>query len=272
MHRLVPAAVSLLLVAACGSGGARLALTLPDDPRAVVLTVTSEGGFLPVEANLDRMPRFVLTADRSLVFAGPTTLEFPGPLLPNVLVTTISEEALAEVIELVSELGLPDIDEHIDESGAEMVADAPTDFITYYDESGPHRFGVVGLGMVEGGSTDRLLAEEIVQTLDQAAAAGDSRPYEPDRLQVAAGPPIPMDGAGGAVEDWPLEVPFDEMPDWALGWRCIAVEGADVDRLLDIFGAADAATRWAWDGDELGIKARPLFPGEEACAGAPVGG
>src|SRR5690606_40414657 len=49
MHRLVPAAVSLLLVAACGSGGARLALTLPDDPRAVVLTVTSEGGFLRSE-------------------------------------------------------------------------------------------------------------------------------------------------------------------------------------------------------------------------------
>jgi len=237
-----------------------------------VLTVTSEGGFMPLEANLDRMPRFVLTADRSLVFAGPMTLEFPGALLPNVLVTTISEEAFAEVLQLVEELGLPDVDEVVDQSGTEMLADAPTDFITYYDENGAHRFGVVGLGMVEGGgSTDRLLAEEIVQTLDRATAEGEVGPYEADRLQVAAGPPLPMDGDFGSVEEWPFEVSFEDMPEWALGWRCIGVEGDEAIRLLGVFGEANAATLWTLGGEEFSIKARPLFPGEEACAGAPPG-
>ena len=271
MHRLIPAAVLVLFVAACGGGGSGSALSIPDDPNAVVITVTSEGGFLPLEANLDRMPRYVLTADRTLVFAGPMTLEFPGALLPNILVTSVSEDAFTEVLDLVAELGLPEIDERIDQSGAEMVADAPTDFITFYDANGAHRPGVVALGMVEGGSTDRLLAEEIVQTLDRAAAEGESRPYEADRLQVAAGPPIPMDGVFGSVEEWPLEVEFEEMPEWALDWRCTSVDGDEATRLLGVFERANAATRWAVGAEEVSIKARPLFPGEEACAGAPPG-
>ena len=70
-----------LLVGACGNDSS----SEPQEARGadeVVLTVTSEGGFVPVEFNLDRMPRFVLMGDGTLYSPGMMTLEFPGKLLP----------------------------------------------------------------------------------------------------------------------------------------------------------------------------------------------
>lgn len=239
----------------------------------IQLTVTSEGGFAPVESHLDRMPRYVLLADGTLYYQGPVPAIFPGPLLPNVQVTEVTDAQMDEIRELVEELGLPGIDELIDDSNAEMVADATTEFITYYDENGTHRLGVYALGITQGGgSTERILATELVQVLDEATATGDARPYSPDRLQVAAGPLIPFDDVDGGVQPWPLETAFTNMPDWAMDWRCVEVEGDEVGRLIDLFAEANQATRWDTGDQELTIKARPLLPGEDACGGAPQGG
>ncbi|HEX2154740.1 MAG TPA: hypothetical protein VHL52_12280 [Acidimicrobiia bacterium] len=265
-------ALSTLVLAACDGGAGGSDTSVPSDPDSVVLTVTSEGGFVPVEFNLDRMPRFVLTADRTVYFQGPMIEIFPGPLLPNVQVTTLSEEGYAEVMELVGELGLPDIDERIDNSAAEMVADATTEFITYRDENGSHRLGIYAMGLVDGGSTDRVLATELVQTLEQATLEGESQAYEPERLQVAAGPAIQFDEIEASVEEWPLEVPFAEMEEWGLGWRCTEVTGEAVEPLLDVFSQATQATLWDTGSEQVSIRAHPLFPGETACTGGPQAG
>lgn len=271
MKRTIVLMAATLALASCGGNGGNGAtgITLPDDPDRVVLTVTSEGGFMPVEANLDRMPRYVLTADRSLHYVGPTTLEFPGPILPNVQVTTVEEETVTEILGLVEELGIPDVDEVVDDSGAERIADASTDFITYHDENGPHRMGFYALGISEAGSTERLLAGEIVELLDEAAAIGESQPYEVERLQVAAGPPMQAEEGMGEMRDWPLDVQFEEMEDWAMGWRCEEVTGSEASTMVEIFSSANQATVWDTGGQEVGIRARPLLPGENACGGAP---
>lgn len=265
-------AVALMTAIACGGGGGDDTNQPPSDPDAVVLTVTTEGGFIPVEFNLDRVPRFVLTADRTLYHQGPVPAIFPGPLLPNIQVSTLDEAAFDEVMLLVEELALPDIDEKIDDSGAEMIADAGTTFITYYDDNGAHRLGVYALEFSDGpSSTDRVLANELLQTLDSGALEGESRPYQPERLQVAAGPALRFDDVPGSVEEWPLGVSFDEMDEWGMGWRCVEVTGEEAGELMGIFQDATQATRWDTGTEQLSIKARPLLPGETACSGAPQG-
>lgn len=264
---LLTTAVALAFVA-CSENGAS-DISLPDDPDAVVLTVTSEGGFMPLEANLDRMPRYVVTADRTLYYVGPTTLEFPGPLLPNVQVTTVDEATMGEILVLVEEMGLPEVDEEVDDSGADRIADASTDFITYMDEEGTHRMGFYALGLSEEGSTERLLAAEIVEFLDQVASTGEARPYEPERLQVAAGPPIQVEEGMSSVEQWPLDIPFADMEEWGMGWRCLEVSGEEVTDLFEVFSDADQATLWDTGDEEVAIRARPLLPGESGCADVP---
>lgn len=239
----------------------------------VLLTLTSEGGFAPVEFNLDRMPRYVLLADGTLIYQGPVPAIFPGPLVPNVQVTELGPVQMDEILQLVEEMGLPEIDELIDDSNADMVADATTEFITYFDENGSHRLGIYALGITEGtGSTERILANELVQVLDEATATGESRPYQAERLQVAAGPALEFDEVDGGVETWPLDIGFADMPEWAMGWHCVEVEGERVASLLEVFSGASQATRWDTGDEELTIKARPLLPGETACGGAPQGG
>ncbi len=270
---LIGLVVAGLLTSCAGDGGGAMT-TAPSNPDEVVLTVTSEGGFVPVEFNLERMPRFLLTAGGTLYYQGPVPMIFPGPLLPNVQVTSVDRATFDEIMGLVDELGLPDIDERIDDSGAEMVADASTEFITFYDEEGPHRLGIYALGMVEGGgaSIDRILATEVVQLLDAASAAGESTEYRPDRLQVAAGPPLGFEEEATSVEDWPLEVPYADMEAWGAGWSCVEVGGSAVEGLLETFGAATQATLWDTGDEEVSIRARPLLPGETACGGEPATG
>ncbi|MGH8912567.1 MAG: hypothetical protein ACRDVD_08645 [Acidimicrobiia bacterium] len=264
-------AVTAVVITACGGGDDATETTTIADPGAAVLSVTSEGGFVPVEFNLDRMPRYLVTGDRTLYYQGPVPAIFPGPILANVQVTSIDAASWDEIMDLVERLGLPDIDERIDNSGAEMVADASTEFITYYDESGAHRLGVYALGLTEGaGSDDRLFAGEIVEILDGATATGESTTYTPDRLQVAAGPGTAEPGIS-TVEPWPIETAFAEMDDWGAGWSCTTVEGDSVESLLATFSAANQATLWDTGSETLAIRARPLLPGETGCGGAPQG-
>lgn len=263
--------LTLMAVSLAACGGEDTALTTtPDDPDAVILTVTSEGGFVPVEFNLDRMPRHVLTVDRSLYFQGPTTEEFPGPILPNVQVTTIDEATYSEVMDLVDDLGLANIDERLDDTGSDRIADASTEVITLYDDDGAHRYGFYALGLAEDGSTDRLLAGEIVELLDEAANTGESSAYQPQRLQVAAGPPMEVEEAMRTVEEWPLEVSYQEMDEWGMGWRCAVVTDDEVvPSLVEIFSSATQATVWETGEEEFAIRARPLLPGETGCDNAP---
>lgn len=266
MTRLLTVALMAVLAAcATGSGGDDLIA----GPDQVLLTVTSEGGFIPPEFNLERMPRYVLMGDGTLYYQGPTILIFPGPLLPNVGVVTLSPDRLADVLELVRELELPDIDEVIDDSGAQLVADADTTFVTYYDpEGGTHRIGVYALGMGDGpGSVTKVLVSELIQELDQAAGEGPPLDFVAERLQVAAGTALEFDPGMSVEKPWPLETSFTEMEDWGFGWRCTEVAGPQVADLMAIFAEANQATHWVDGEGAYSIKARPLLPGEVACAG-----
>jgi hypothetical protein len=272
--------LSLLLVAGCGSGdsasdttapGAPATTTTspPPEPGDVVLSITSEGGFVPVEFAIDPVPRYVLAADRSLYYQGPIPEIFPGPLLPNIQVTELSEADYEEVMRLVAQVGFPEFDERSNDDAVNQVADAATDVFRYHDDEGVHRYSVYALGLVQGGGQDLVLLTEILDVLDQASFGEGSQSYQGERLQVIAGEGMGVVEPQFSTEaEWPLEVPYEEMDAFVAGQRCVVLEGDEAETAYQTFAEANQGHVWGPDG--LTIRPRPLLPGEEGCM-APEG-
>ncbi len=118
-------------LSACGAatGGAEL----PADPDAPVIQVRTEGGFVPVEWILGQGPRYTLLADGRMISEGPVIAIYPEPLLPNYLVGEINPAQMSSVLELVDKIGLPDMDDEVDDTLSSFIADASTEVVTYWD-------------------------------------------------------------------------------------------------------------------------------------------
>lgn len=259
-----------VVLSACG-GGSGLSDTVPPDPEVAVLTVTSEGGFVAPGFRVTAMPRYVVGADRTLYYQGPVPEIFPGPLLPNVQVVELNDKTWKDIFDVVAELGLADYEQKLDDQGADQIADAGTDVITYHDANGDHRLAIYALG-IAGGSTsqDRLLATDLMQILDDAAFNGQSQPFSPTTLQVAAGDAgMDVEPGMATVQDWPLDVGYADMTGWIAGWRCVEVGGPKVPELMDTFGGANQATLWDTGSEQVNLRVVPLMPGQAACPGVP---
>ena len=249
-----------VVVAACGTGSDGVAV---GDDEAV-LQITSEGGFAPVELALANGPRYTLLGDGSLIYQGYTTLEYPGRLLPQFMVATLDSNQMNAVLAMVEDIGLPDIDDETDDEATDMVADATTEVVTFWDESGAHRLAVYALGIEESPSERNQAFLELIQTFDQFTAEAPAEPYVPDQLRVVAGPGM-VDPQFEDVRPWPL--PDTDFSDWETlpnGWHCQVVDGPASADLED----ATQATTWEHpDGtsDPLLLLVRPLLPGEPDC-------
>lgn len=261
--------VLLVLAGACG-GDQQLEtdLRLNEDPQSTLLTVTSGGGFVPVEFFVNSGPYLILTRGGELITQGPMIEIYPGPLMSNWLVEQLDSESILFVLEELDALGIAGFRDEINDEAASMVADAPTTTLTFFNQDGPHSFSVYALGIGEDFDDPRvpILANLVNRLGTMGTGSGSS--YLPERLQVVAAP-------GGDVEPelmnerpWPLNVTYEEMSPLEAGgaeWRCAAFEGEEVDALLTEFGQANQATRWATDQGLFQILVRPLFPGENPC-------
>lgn len=261
---VVVAATFSLIMSACGGSG----VGIPSDPEAVVLQVRSEGGFAPLVFLLNRAPRYTLTAGGDLIFEGPATGSYPGPLVAGLQTTRVDDATMSRILAVVDAMGLAGIESEANTEATSRVADATTEVVTFFDaDGGRHRFAVYALGLVESSDPRVSSFEELLALLDESARAGEAGPYEGDRLQVYVGP---ADGSGdGPVSDvrpWPLPDRFDELDPVLAGWRCAVYQGADRSALLETFADATQTTRWRSGDTEYVLVARPLVPGEEPCA------
>jgi hypothetical protein len=258
-----------LAVSACGGGGGSGA-EVPADPDAPVVQVHSEGGFLPVEISLGRGPRYTLLADGRLIHEGPVIAIYPGPLLPNYLVSQINEDQMNTVLELVDEIGLPGMENEIDDSAASFIADASTEVVTYWDTEGEHTYSVYALGIEPDSSNPSTTAfTELLVVLDQFAAQGSAVAYEPEQVRVIAGVGF-VDPEFTDVRDWPLDnIEFSDWETLPNGWMC-TIYGPEV---LDTFADASQTTQWThpdpmMDAPAFTLLVRPLHPGEPNCPNA----
>ena len=253
------------MLASCGDD-----ISVPSDPDAPLLQVRTDGGFAPVEWILSNGPNYTLLADGRLIAPGPAVEFYPGPLLPNYQVNQVSEEDTAEILDLVAEIGLPEMTSEIDNSAASYVADAGTEVVTYWDdEGGIHQYSVYALGIdPETANSQTAAFAELIRLLDQARGSSDSVPYEPERVRVLAGVAMaPVDPGFEDIRPWPLG--DDDPAEWEqleLGWSC-NVYGPEV---LDVFQDASETTQWThpdpmMDAPAFSLLVRPLHPGEEDC-------
>lgn len=263
------ALAAVMTLSACGIP-ADPGLGLPEDPDAPVIQITSEGGFAPVDMVLGRGPLYTLLADGGLIYEGPQVAIYPGPLLPNYQVTRIGDEQMRRILDLVNEIGLPDMGRELDDSAASRVADATTEAITYWDENGTHTYAVYALGIdLDESPPPPTRAFSDLLALFGDLTAGEATPYVPEQARIIAGPGH-VNEEHEDVRDWPLE--DEDLSAWVTlpnGWLCDTVDPSVLGRFTD----ATQATVWRWIPDDptLGdaelykLLVRPLHPGEPDC-------
>jgi len=258
--------VPVLALAAAGCGSPEGGASLPEDPDAPVVQVRSEGGFVPVEWALGHGPSYTLLADGRLIYSGPIIMIFPGPLLPNYQVAQATDDQMRRVLDLVEEIGLPGIDHEIDDSAMDMVADASTEVVTYWDDAGEHTYGVYALGLETDGGQSGVLAsmQELVSVLGEISGGPGRGAYEGERVRVVAGG-VARGTETPDVKEWLLgSTDFSEWETLGAGWGC-RVYGPEI---LGRF--ADATEETVWKSPEEGsaplkLLVRPLHPGEPDC-------
>lgn len=260
--------VLALAVSACGAGEPG---TMPSDhqPDDVVLTISDEGGFAPVEMILGRSPRYVLQADGRLYAPGAVPAIYPGPMLTPIFVGQVDDATMQEIFALIDAAGLGDIDGRVDvDDATDKVADATTTVITYFDGTTEHTLSVYALGIAMETSEQADAAADLVDAVDRAnGSLADATEYQPTKVEIRTGEGMSLaDPEFRSTQPWPLAIAPEEMPAGEHGWRCVVVEGPPATDLLEIFGAANQATVWDHEGTEYPLIARGLFPGEAGCA------
>ena len=292
--RLCIAAVTLLL-AACGGGALPSGLTpaFPDptpvqsrDPASTWfwLRASVTQALPPVEVfSMAVMQPYVrITGDGLVVTLDPVPAIFPGPLVPNLQASQLSEAGRTAILASAKELGL---------------LSGPTDF----SSGEPVMGGVSGrIELTVDGNLVTLTGDPTAsiqctatpcepQPAGSAAAfaqfwhrLGDLSSWIPDELgpesayeapayAILVGPaPEPDPNLPQAPMDWPLEQPLALFggPVGDGSYRCGTVTGADAATLLPALQAANQLTPWVQDSSTsatFGLAVRPMVPGEDVC-------
>jgi hypothetical protein len=267
-------------------------LTHPLGADELVLRFDMGGGFVAPAFQVTQLPIFSLYGDGSVVTQGPQIMIYPGPALPNLLVTRLTEAGVQAVLRAAVEAGLTDGDHTWQSAG---VADAPTTTITANVNGRTSVTAVYALG-IDSPQPDTTQAERdarakilALQTqlgalrgwLPPAAIQGDDQPFEIKRLQFVTQPAdeiAPTAGSPTGTPDdtsvqpshapWPLSA---QLADWGIPYtllnsRCGVVEGADLAPMLAALRQANQLTQWESAGHLYTAYIRPLLPDEAGCA------
>jgi hypothetical protein len=261
--------LTALVIAACGGGD-----TAGEDPEptvpegtdgGVILEISDEGGFVPVEFNLTRVPRFTVFSDGTVVTPTGQQFTFPGPALVPLEERNLDEATLSDLLAFVDDLGLAELDA-VDLSDAPNVADASTTVLRYFDAGGEHRISIYALGFGESGDARAAIVESMIARLDAAVESTAGTPYGPERIVLfsqTAGdfdPEMARDGG-----PWPLAISPDEMTGDSAGFACLTLEGAAAAEAITVLEEADSFTLWDFGGTDFRLLARPLLPHQDGC-------
>jgi hypothetical protein len=241
----------------------------PTDPSAVVLDVTTGGGFGPVEVAVDTRPEFRLYGDGT-VLVKPEEFELTFPALRAYRLTP---EGIQAVLAAAEDAGLlaaaPDY-------GQPLVADLPTTTLTVDLEGGSYSHSAYALGFGDAAgltpaqqeARDRLSGlTSFLAGLDEAhpeLLASEPRPYEPEAVRVYAFErELEPEQVATA---WPLEPGIEKWSaEQAFGGRCEVVSGADVETLRQSLGET---LPWLWSsgGRTWSTGFALQLPGDPGCA------
>lgn len=275
-----------LLLAACGgvgdedgSGSGSEGIDHSTGAEELVLRVHSGGGFVPIELTLQEIPGFSLFGDGRAIVTGPVIEIYPGPALPNLQMTRLTEEGVQAILEEAERAGLLDGDASYD---YRCVTDLPTTTFTAVVEGRTHTVSAYALGFEDQMTGDcpdvdvearAALAEFWTKLGDLESwlpegSIGETEPFVPEEMRLYVTPYRADPELEQEPIQWPLEgspAEFGE-PDQTLpDYRCGVVSAEDLDALLPLAEDANQLTPWTSDGEQVGLVFRPLLPDEHGC-------
>lgn len=275
------AAALLALSGIAGAAAAAdpAAAPLPEDPDTVLIRIEDVGGYTIAGFDYVRVPQFVLYADGRLFQVGAQIAIFPAPLLPPLLVGTLTEEQIHEVLAAAAEAGLASGTDAT--YGPGMVADAPDTLFTVWGPDGVTRtqFGAFGLEQTFPDPAEALARADAQAFVDRLVMlpVADAGPYVPSAFRLLSIPyPDLEDELTQEPVAWPGTTSLATagtlvIPDYPESGRCIVITGDEAAAVWPALANANELTPFVSDGAEFRLVIRPLLPGEpESCTLTPA--
>jgi hypothetical protein len=248
-----------------------------------VLRIATGGGFVPVEYNLRSVPGISIYGDGRMIVEGPMIEIYPGPALPNLLVTQLSEDALQAILREARAAGLLGEDAIHDYP---CIADASTTTFTVVAQGRIHTVSAYALGYeseldpnacagfeVDVQARARLLEFQTeltdVRSWLPEGSVGPEHEFTPNAMRVYVTPYVGEPALEQPEVTWPLDQPLSSFgsPDASLAdARCGIVTGEDLQALFSEARSANELTPWVSEGETFGLLFRPLLPDEADCA------
>jgi hypothetical protein len=236
------------------------AIEHPVGADEVVLRIAYEGGFVPAETAFLNLPTLLVTGDGHLIVQGPVIEIYPGPLLPNLQVRTISEAGIQQLLAMAADHGLLTTRDYTDPTN---IADAPDTVveIAAYGEVYEHRAYALGMG---GDETDELRVALAGFVTDVTGdwlngdnpELGPEQAYTSDSFLVRA---LEVGDYQGDIEPTVVDWPADSSVRLVDAGECAVVPAAEVSEL---FAAANQLTFFADGGVTYQVAAKPQLPGD----------
>ena len=249
-------------------------------PAALILKVTSEGGFINPAATLSALPLVEVYSDgRILTPASSATSE--TPLMRAEDVRDVGTDGAAAIVAAIKAAGLDkesDATAGVPGDNGTDVFDVTLDGTTIENRISGNGPGVGRPGGV-GGSADpgQAAALDLLNRLQDptqlwGAASAPETPYQATGYRVFAAPGAPQGDPSATPKTvaWPLSAPLDSfgvpaVPDRGVqGLRQGAVVGVDAATLAPVLQAATIDTGFTSGGQTWTLYVRPLLPDELA--------
>ena len=240
-------------------------------PDAVVLRLSSGGGFVPMEIAFLEVPQLVVYGDGRVITVDPdaqpdfANLPATAPLLERHL----DEAGMQALLLAAQEHGL--FEEPAPDYGQPNVTDMPGTSLDIAANGTSANHSVYALGFDDpaaGLTQDQLAARKelgafIEEALDlDTLAAGHvsaPEPYVPERLGVRRFAVLDDTTAGGPIERQPWPAAAGDPP---ANDVCTVVSGPEAAAIAEAFANAGSNDRWTLSGVEFRALARPILPGE----------
>lgn len=240
----------------------------PDD---VVIKIENVGGMMPPWMTVQNYPSVALYGDGRLITLGPQIAIYPGPALPNLQVTRISQRGIEQLIAWAADAGLIGPDRQL----GRPILDAGVWVVTVNRPEGRHVTTVTDFGEADAAIAAVARFQELLlnvrQWLPDEIVGADSA-YDWQRLRVVsfvADEGAIVDPALATEVDWPLGdlatlgQPLAE----PTSYRCFSVEGDDLAALRPMLEQANQLTLWRSNDVPYQLYLHPMLPDEEGCPG-----
>ena len=225
----------------------------------VVLRIGYEGGFVPIEQAFLNLPMLLVTGDGRLIVQGPQIEIYPGPLLPNMQVRTISEAGIQQLLDMAAEHGLLTDREYTNPTN---IADAPDTVVVINANGDTYEHRAYALGFDEENDELRAALAGFVADVtgtwlyEENPELGPEETFEADAYLIRSFPDPILEGyeVEPTIVEWPAGA-----PSLAGAAECLVVPA---DQVGDVLADANQLTFFTSDGTTYQIAVKPQLPGD----------